>query len=61
MATLERTLEANLSALATSGRFEETIATLAAAVQLLAARSGDHAAGHRGVDLGAVRVTGKAA
>jgi len=61
VATLERTLESNLSALATSGRFEETLATLAAAVQLLAARSGDHAGGHRTVDLGAVRVTGKAA
>ena len=61
VATLERTLEANLSALATSGRFEETIATLAAAVQLLAARSGDHAGGHRAVDLGGIRVTGKAA
>jgi biopolymer transport protein ExbB/TolQ len=61
VATLERTLESNLSALATTGRFEETLATLAAAVQLLAARSGGPATGHRAVDLAAVRVTGKAA
>ncbi len=59
--TLERALESNLSALATTGRFEETLATLAAAVQLLAARSGGPAGGHRAVDLTAVRVTGKAA
>jgi biopolymer transport protein ExbB/TolQ len=61
ISTLERSLDANLSRLATTGRFEETLATLAAAVQLLAARAGDVAGDPRRVDLHAVRNTGKAA
>ncbi len=39
--TLERSLEGNLAAVTATGRFEETIVTLSAAVQLLAARAGD--------------------
>lgn len=39
IATLERTLEANLTVLSATGRFEETLTTLAAAVQLLSART----------------------
>jgi biopolymer transport protein ExbB/TolQ len=61
LATLERSLESNLDALTATGRFEETLATLAAAVQLLAARTGDAAAEPRRVALHAVRTTGKAA
>ena len=61
LATLERTLESNLGTLAATGRFEETLATLAAAVQLLAARAGDASAEPRRVALHAVRTTGKAA
>jgi len=56
---LERALDANLTALSATGRFEETLATLAAAVQLLAARP--QAADHRTVDLQAARRVGKAA
>ena len=59
--TLERSLDSNLTRLASTGRFEETLATLAAAVQLLAARAGDVTADARRVDLHAVRATGKAA
>jgi hypothetical protein len=58
---LERSLDANLSRLATTGRFEETLATLAAAVQLLAARAGDVAGDPRRIDLHSARSTGKAA
>lgn len=58
---LERSLDANLGALAASGRFDETLATLAAAVQLLAVRAGDAAADSRRVDLQPARRTGKAA
>ncbi len=47
LAALERSLDANLSTLASTGRFEEVLATLSAAVQLLAARAGDAAALHR--------------
>jgi biopolymer transport protein ExbB/TolQ len=61
LATLERTLESNLGTLTATGRFEETLATLAAAVQLLAARAGDAAAEPRRVALHAVRPIGKAA
>jgi hypothetical protein len=61
LATLERTLESNLGTLTATGRFEETLATLAAAVQLLAARAGDASAEPRRVALHAVRTTGKAA
>ena len=39
IATLERTLESNLSLLSATGRFEETLTTLAAAVHLLSART----------------------
>ena len=59
--TLERSLDSNLARLAHTGRFEETLATLAAAVQLLAARAGDMAGDARRIDLHAVRATGKAA
>ena len=55
---LEKALNDNLSTLTTSGRFEEVLGTLAAATQLLAARS---AAGPRAVDLSASRSFGKAA
>ena len=41
---LERSLDANLAALSATGRFEEVLVTLSAAVQLLAARAGDAAA-----------------
>jgi hypothetical protein len=61
LATLERTLESNLGTLTATGRFEETLTTLAAAVQLLAARAGDAAAEPRRVALHAVRPIGKAA
>jgi biopolymer transport protein ExbB/TolQ len=59
--TLERSLDSNLTRLASTGRFEETLATLAAAVHLLAARAGDIAGDPRRVDLHAVRNAGKAA
>ncbi len=61
VAALERTLESNLSALADSGRFEETLATLSAAVQLLAARAQDSAVEPRRVDLQGAHRAGKAA
>jgi hypothetical protein len=54
---LERSLDANLATLATTGRFEETLTTLAAAVQLLAARAGDQRRG----DVEGLRRSGKAA
>jgi hypothetical protein len=60
VAALERALDNNLSTLAGSGRFEETLATLAAAVQLLAARAQDASAENRRVDLH-VSARGKAA
>jgi len=47
LATLERSLDSNLAAVVGAGRFEETLVTLSAAVQLLAARAGDVAASHR--------------
>jgi hypothetical protein len=47
LAALERSLDANLATLAATGRFEEVLATLSAAVQLLAVRTGDAAAMHR--------------
>jgi biopolymer transport protein ExbB/TolQ len=59
IATLERALDANLATLSATGRFEETLATLAAAVQLLAARPA--AADQRTVDLQSARRVGKAA
>ncbi|MFM7206155.1 MAG: MotA/TolQ/ExbB proton channel family protein [Planctomycetaceae bacterium] len=56
VAALERSLDANLATLASTGRFEETLTTLAAAVQLLAARAAD-----QGRDTLGIRRTGKAA
>ena len=47
LAALERSLDANLEAIAGTGRFEEALVTLTAAVQLLAARAADAAASHR--------------
>jgi hypothetical protein len=57
IAALERSLDANLSTLAATGRFEETLTSLAAAVQLLAVRAADQ----RRVEAEVVRRTGKAA
>ena len=51
---LERSLEGNLAALTATGRFDETLATLSAAVQLLAARAADGASEPRRVDLHAL-------
>ena len=57
IATLERTLESNLSLLSATGRFEETLTTLAAAVHLLSARTMA-----RGLDdIESARSSGKAA
>jgi biopolymer transport protein ExbB/TolQ len=61
VASLERVLDANLTTLRATGRFEELVATLAASVQLLAARAGDAAADVRHVDLQSARRSGKAA
>ncbi|NBT13824.1 MAG: hypothetical protein EBS56_09635 [Planctomycetia bacterium] len=61
VAALERSLESNLATLADSGRFEQTIATLSAAVQLLAARAQDTVVEPRRVDLHGVQRSGKAA
>jgi hypothetical protein len=61
IASLERVLEGNLNTLATAGRFDETMATLAATVQLLAARAGDIAGDGRRVELQPGHRTGKAA
>jgi hypothetical protein len=47
LAAIERSLDANLAAVAATGRFEEALITLSAAVQLLAARAGDAAAPSR--------------
>jgi biopolymer transport protein ExbB/TolQ len=60
IAGLQERLEANLATLATSGRFEETLATLSAAVQLLAVRAGDRPVAAR-LDPTDARCTGKAA
>ena len=57
IASLERSLDANLSTLAATGRFEETLTSLAAAVQLLAVRASDQRRG----DAEVMRRTGKAA
>jgi len=51
---LERSLEDNLAALTATGRFDETLATLSAAVQLLAARAADGASEPRRVELHAL-------
>ncbi len=59
IAALERSLDANLATVAATGRFEETLSMLAAAVQLLAARA--QAADLRAVELSSARHFGKAA
>ena len=59
IASLERSLDANLATLGETGRFEEALTTLSAAAQLLAARS--QAADVRTIDLQAARRSGKAA
>ncbi len=57
IASLERALDANLAALSATGRFEETLTTLSAAVHLLSAR-----ATARGIEeIEAARKSGKAA
>jgi len=61
ISALERSLDANLNTLAATGRFDETLATLAAAVQLLAVRAGDVSGEPRRVELQATRRTGKVA
>lgn len=61
VAALERTLDSNLASLTATGRFEETLVTLCAAVQLLAARTSDTASEPRHVDLQGTRRSGKAA
>ena len=61
VAALERTLDSNLASLTATGRFEETLVTLCAAVQLLAARTSDAASEPRHVDLQGTRRSGKAA
>ncbi len=61
ISALERSLDANLNTLAATGRFDETLATLSAAVQLLAARAGDVSNDTRRVELQAARRNGKAA
>jgi len=60
IAGLQERLESNLATLATSGRFEETLTTLSAAVQLLAVRAADRQVAPR-LDLNDARCTGKAA
>ena len=59
LAVLERSLDANLGTIASAGRFEEALATLAAAVQLLAVRAGS--AEERHIDLRSAHRVGKAA
>jgi hypothetical protein len=61
VAALERVLDSNLAALTATGRFDETLLTLSAAVQLLAARAGDTSADSRHVSLHASHRTGKVA
>jgi len=61
ISSLERSLDANLNTLAATGRFDETLSMLAAAVQLLAVRAGDVSGESRRVELQAVRRTGKVA
>ncbi len=57
IASLERSLDANLAALSATGRFEETLTTLAAAIHLLSAR-----ATARGIEeIETARKSGKAA
>jgi hypothetical protein len=60
LTTLEKSLNANLATLASSGRFEEVLATLAASTQLLAARAAATGA-PRAVDLSGMSLSGKAA
>jgi len=61
ISSLERALDSNLNTLASAGRFDETLATLAATVQLLAARAGDVSNDTRRIELQAARRAGKAA
>ena len=61
ISALERSLDANLNTLAATGRFDETLATLAAAVQLLAVRAGDVSGDPRRIELQTARRTGKVA
>ena len=61
VAALERSLDSNLATLSASGRFEETLATLSAAVQLLAARAQDASVAPRRVELPDVVRYGKVA
>lgn len=64
VASLERSLDSNLRAVASSGRFEETLSVLSAAVHLLAARAGHVVVEPLGADGGhaaRVRSSGKAA
>ncbi len=58
---LERSLESNLAALTATGRFDETLATLAAAVQLLAGRAADTSVESRRIDLQAAPRSRRAA
>lgn len=62
--SLERSLESNLRAVTSSGRFEETLSVLSAAVQLLSARAGHVVMETVGPDVGhsvRARSSGKAA
>lgn len=58
---LEETLNRNLTALAGAKHFEQTVMSLAAAIQLLSARLGDAPAAAPTVQLGATRRSGQAA
>lgn len=61
IAALERTLQRNLETVTATGRFEETLAALSAAVHLLAARAGQPSAEAGRVSLSGGRNAGKAA
>ncbi len=51
IARLEQTLNRNLQSLAGAKKFEETVVSLAAAIQLLSARLGQPADGGRTIEL----------
>jgi biopolymer transport protein ExbB/TolQ len=61
VAKLEETLNRNLSALAGARHFEQTVMSLAAAINLLSARLGDAPTGPLPVQLGSPRRSGQAA
>jgi biopolymer transport protein ExbB/TolQ len=61
IAQLEQTLNRNLSALAASRNFDETLVALSAAVQLLSARLGQSTGEPQPISLGKTRRTDKAA